>query len=227
MFGRIAPRYDLMNRLMTLGRDQAWRRFVVHMAALPGTGHLLDVASGTGMIAIEALRKHPGLSATACDFSMEMMLEGRRRHEASAVKWCCADGLRLPFGDNTFDSVTSGFLIRNVDDPLAAFQEQVRVVKPGGRVVCLDTSPPPETGLGFLVRFQLNTVIPLLGKWIAGDSAAYRYLPESTKAFKSPEALTAVMNSAGLTSVAYRTFMLKTIVVLFGTKPPSPAPVSI
>lgn len=223
MFDRIARRYDLMNRLMTFGRDQAWRRYVVRMAALPERGRLLDVATGTGMIALEALGAQPGLSVTACDFSVEMMTAGRHRNASRHLDWCCADGLRLPFPDDSFHGVTSGFLIRNVSDPLAVFQEQVRVVHPGGRVVCLDTAPPAGHWAEPLVRLQLNTVIPLLGRWVAGDADAYRYLPESTKAFHSPATLTHIMETAGLEAVSFRLFMLETIVVLVGTKPAQPA----
>lgn len=219
MFGRIAGRYDLMNRLMTFGRDQAWRRFVVRKAAPPPAGRLLDVATGTGRIAAEASRRFPRLSVAACDFSLEMMARGRTRQGSSGLLWCCGDGLALPFADAVFDAVTSGFLVRNVADPLAAFREQVRVLRPGGRLVCLDTSPPPPGWRRPLVRFQLSTVIPMVGRWVTGDAEAYRYLPESTLAFRSPRALADLMESAGLEKVAYRTFMLDTIVVLYGRKP--------
>ncbi len=177
------------------------------------------MATGTGDIAIEALRQISGLTVTASDFSVEMMRAGRQKAGAGTVSWCCADGLHLPFPDDSFDSVTSGFLIRNVADPLGAFRQQGRVVRPGGRVVCLDTSPPPSGPLGLLARFHLCKVIPFLGKCIGGDADAYRYLPESTQSFKSPEALATMMKQAGLESVTFRRFMLGTIVVLAGTKP--------
>jgi demethylmenaquinone methyltransferase/2-methoxy-6-polyprenyl-1,4-benzoquinol methylase len=219
MFDRIARRYDRMNRLMTFGRDRAWRRHVVQMASPPPEGHLLDVASGTGDIALEALRQVPGLTVTACDFSMEMMHAGRQKPGAGALGWCCADGLHLPFPDDSFDSVTSGFLIRNVADPMGAFRQQVRVAKPGGRVVCLDTSPPPSGLLGLMAKIHLCKIIPLLGQTIGGDADAYRYLPKTTQSFKSPEALAAMMKEIGLESVTFRRFMFGTIVVLAGSKP--------
>ncbi|MFZ7127903.1 MAG: ubiquinone/menaquinone biosynthesis methyltransferase [Desulfobacterales bacterium] len=222
MFDRIAHRYDLLNGLMTFGRDRYWRRTVVRLAGLSMGGRLLDVATGTGMIGIEALRDLPGLDVTACDFSLEMMQEGRRRPESRHLKWCCTDALRLPFPEGAFDAVTSGFLIRNVADPLAAFREQVRVVRPCGRVVCLDTAPPARTWYRPLVDFQLKRVIPLLGTWLSGDAHAYRYLPDSTLAFKSPRELAAIMEKAGLIDVTFRTFMLGTIVILAGARPGNP-----
>ncbi len=218
MFGRIAPRYDLMNRLMTFGRDRAWRRYAVEQAALPPGGRLLDVATGTGEIAFEALRQDGGLRVTGADFAPEMMRVGRERPGGERLRWVNADALALPFPDASFDAVTSGYLMRNVIDVARAFREQVRVVRPGGRVVCLETSPPPPGLLSPLVGFYLRAVIPLLGHLIAGDSSAYTYLPESTEAFRSPEELAALMRAAGLVDVRFRRFMLGTMAVHVGRR---------
>jgi len=219
MFDGIARRYRLMNGLMTLGQDRRWRRFVVREAVIPPGGRLLDVASGTGDIAAEAIRRTPGLLAVGVDFSFEMMRVGRVRLGGERVAWCAADALALPFPDGTFDAVTSGYLLRNVADPEAAFREQVRVVRPGGRVVCLDTSPPPPSPLRPLVRFHLRRVIPLLGRVVTGEREAYAYLSSSTEGFKSPDALAAVMGKAGLTEVRYHLFMFGTIAVHVGLRP--------
>jgi len=219
MFDRIAGRYQLMNALMTFGRDRAWRRAVVLAAALPAGGRLLDLASGTGDIALEALRLDPGARVTAADFSLEMMRVGRRRPGGGRIAWCGADALALPFADASFDAVTSGYLLRNVADRAGAFREQTRVVRPGGRVVCLDTSPPPATPLRPLVRLYLRRVIPLLGRLIAGERSAYAYLSASTEGFKTPDELAAIMREAGLTDVSYRRFMAGTIAVHAGTRP--------
>ncbi|MCZ7542727.1 MAG: class I SAM-dependent methyltransferase [Anaerolineae bacterium] len=135
------------------------------------------------------------------------------------MRWVEADALALPFADATFDAATSGYLLRNVIDPTAAFREQARVVKPGGRVVCLDTSPPPENALRPFIMIHLRYVIPLLGRLVAGDSAAYNYLPESTQAFKTPEELAAIMRAAGLVDVRYRPFMFGTMAVHVGARP--------
>jgi len=220
MFDRIAGRYRLMNVLMTFGRDRAWRRAVVDEAALPAGGRLLDLASGTGDIALEALRRDPDLRVIAADFSLEMMRVGRRRPDGGRVAWCAADALALPFADASFDAVTSGYLLRNVADRGRAFREQARVVRPGGRVVCLDTSPPPPSPLRPLVRLHLRRIIPLLGRLIAGDRSAYAYLSASTEGFTEPQRLAAIMREAGLVEVRYRSFMAGTIAVHVGVRPP-------
>jgi len=219
MFDGIAGRYRLMNRLMTFGRDAAWRRTVVEEAALPARGRLLDVASGTGDIAIEALGRSSGLLAVGADFSLEMMRAGKQRAEGAAVSWCAADALDLPFPDGTFDAVTSGYLIRNVTDPDAAFREQLRVLSPGGRAVCLDTSPPPPSAMRPFLLFYLRRIVPLLGRIVSGAGDAYAYLAESTESFKTPGELAAVMEKAGLVDVRYRTFMFGTMAVHGGGRP--------
>jgi demethylmenaquinone methyltransferase/2-methoxy-6-polyprenyl-1,4-benzoquinol methylase len=221
MFGQIAQRYDLMNRLMTFGRDQLWRRCVVGAAAPEKGGMLLDVGTGTGRIGQEMLERDPRATVVGSDFSLAMMQAGRRRPTGDRMLWCAGDALHLPFKHDCFDAVTSGYLTRNVEDVLRAFAEQVRVVKPQGRVVCLDTSPPAENFLRLPILFFLSTVIPLLGRMISGHRAAYTYLPESTKKFLTPAQLARRMRQAGLKNVRYRRFMFGTIAVHVGTKAPS------
>jgi demethylmenaquinone methyltransferase/2-methoxy-6-polyprenyl-1,4-benzoquinol methylase len=222
MFDRISGRYQRMNALMTFGRDRAWRRAVVQEAALPPGGRLLDVASGTGDIALEALARDPAGSVVAADFSLGMMRVGRTRPGGGRILWCAADALALPFADAAFDAVTSGYLLRNVTDRVGAFREQARVVRPGGRVVCLDTSPPPPSALRPLMRLYLRRVIPLLGRLVAGDRPAYAYLAASTEGFKTPAELTAIMQQAGLVDVHHRSFMGGSIAVHTGTRPQAP-----
>lgn len=219
MFGRIAGRYDLMNCLMTFGRDQAWHREVARQAALPSGGRLLDIGSGTGGIVCAALDRDPSLTAVAADFTVEMMATGRARHAGRPIRWCGADALALPFRDESFDAVTSGYLMRNVVDIGQAFAEQIRVLRPGGRVICLDTSPPPAGLLQPAVTAYLQFVIPLAGRVVSGDPYAYRYLPESTRHFHSPDDLQRIMQRAGLADVRYRRLMLGTVVILQGIKP--------
>jgi demethylmenaquinone methyltransferase/2-methoxy-6-polyprenyl-1,4-benzoquinol methylase len=219
MFDRIARRYDAMNHLMTLGQDRVWRRCVVCQVGLPAGGRMLDVGAGTGSIASDAVRRGGSVSAVAADFSFQMMRAGRGTRPHRRVRWCAADALDLPFPDNTFDAVTSGYLIRNVSDPIRAFQEQCRVAKSGAPIVCLDTSPPGKNLARPLVLFHLKWVIPMLGGLIAGQRAAYTYLPDSTRAFQTPEQLAGTMRSAGLVKIAYRGFMFGTIAVHVGRKP--------
>jgi len=219
MFGQIAGRYDLMNTLMTFGQDRVWRQCVVREARLPRGGRLLDAGAGTGSIALAAGAQNPTADITASDFTLAMMQVGRIRAGGERIKWCAADALDLPFAENHFDAVTSGYLIRNVADSHRAFAEQYRVLKPGGRIVCLDTSPPAEGPLKPLILFFLKTIIPCLGQIISGNRSAYTYLPESTEAFMTPGELAAGLTAAGFQNVCYRQFMLGTMAVHVGSKP--------
>jgi len=219
MFQRIASHYDGMNRLMTFGHDLALRRYAIRQAALPEGGRLLDVGTGTGDMALLALEQEDSLHVTGVDFTPAMMYIARGRPNGHRVAWCEADALMLPFAEATFDAVTSAYLLRNVADVSAALREQVRVVRPGGRVVCLETSPPPRTIWRSLVMFYLHILIPLLGQLIVRDRAAYTYLPTSTQNFKTPDDLADAMRQAGLVDVRYRRFMLGVMVVHIGTRP--------
>ncbi|PIE82389.1 MAG: ubiquinone biosynthesis protein [Chloroflexi bacterium] len=221
MFARIAGRYDTMNRLMTAGQDVQWRRYVVEQAQLPVNGRLLDIATGTGDIALEGVQQQPSIQAIGGDFTIEMMQVGKRDPKRQAIHWTTADTLALPFPDDTFNAVTSGFLMRNVIDVAGAFQEQMRVTKPGGRVVVLESSPPKDNLLKPFIGIHLNYVIPTLGKMIAGNADAYRYLPDSTQAFKYPDELARIMQQTGLINVHYKMFMFGTIAIHVGQKPAS------
>ena len=214
MFGRIAGRYVRANSLMTAGLDRRWRRYAVRQAAAPPGGRLLDAGAGTGDIALEALHRNGGLTVVGADFTPGMMRVGRRRPGGEYVLWCAADALVLPFPDGAFDAVVSGFLMRNVSDVAAAFREQTRVVKSGGRVVCLDTSPPRGL-LRPLILFYMRA----LGALVSGGDSAYTYLAETTRHFKTPDELAAIMRSAGLEDVCYRRFMFGSIAVHVGVKP--------
>jgi demethylmenaquinone methyltransferase/2-methoxy-6-polyprenyl-1,4-benzoquinol methylase len=219
MFARIAGRYDLMNRIMTGGQDIRWRRFVIRKAALPANGKLLDIATGTGDIAYEGLKQKPDVQAVGGDFTIEMMQAGKLYPERKHIRWVGSDVLALPFPENHFDAVTSGFLMRNVIDVHKGFQEQFRVLAPGGRIVVLDSSPPKKNILRPFIKIHLNYVIPTLGKLITGESEAYRYLPDSTQKFLSPDALADEMRRVGFVDVGYKLFMFGSVAVHFGRKP--------
>ena len=219
MFARIASRYDLMNRVMTFGQDVRWRRYAIRQARLPRDGRLLDIATGTGDIAYEGLRQHPGIQAVGGDFTIEMMQVGKRYPERAALQWVGADTLALPFANNTFHAVTSGFLMRNVIDVSCALREQLRVTRAGGRVVILESSPPKANLLRPFIRLHLNVVIPTLGRLLTGEADAYRYLPDTTEGFRTPGALAVSMRDAGFEEVDYRLFMFGTIAVHVGQKP--------
>lgn len=210
MFGRIAPTYDFANRVMTFGLDRSWRRSVVETAALGSGGRVLDIGCGTGDIAFEVHRQVKNAVVVAADFSLEMVQEGIRTKSRAALDWCLADACSLPFRDGCFDAVLSGYLVRNVTDIAAAFREQKRVVKPGGRVVCLETCPPPAGAVGIPIRLYMSVVIPLLGRVISGDRRAYRYLQKSSGRFMDPDRLASVIEEAGLVHRCYRRFMFGT-----------------
>jgi len=220
MFGRIAGRYNLMNRLMTGGQDLKWRRFVVKQARLKAGDKLLDLATGTGDIAFEALKAVPGIQAVGGDFSLPMMIVGKQLPMGDKVGWTGADALNLPFPDASFNAVTSGYLARNVVDIPRMFAEQLRVLKSGGRIVVLDSSPPKDNLLKPFIEIHLRYIIPLLGRLVAGKNGAdaYQYLPSSTQAFKSPEEFAALMKQAGIRNVQYQTFMFGTMAVHWGEK---------
>jgi demethylmenaquinone methyltransferase / 2-methoxy-6-polyprenyl-1,4-benzoquinol methylase len=219
MFARIARRYDLMNRLMTAGQDVRWRKEVIRRAALPENGSLLDLGTGTGDLALESLRQRTNSRAFAADFTLEMMRVGQGRIENERLSWCGADALNLPFASNSFDAVVSGFLMRNVSDVPQALREQVRVLKPGGRLVILDTTRPRPNLLSPLVQIHLKYVIPALGALVTGQAEAYRYLPESTRRFLAAEQLALSIQEAGLESTAFRVMMFGTTAIHWGIKP--------
>ena len=218
MFARIAPTYDLMNRLMSMGQDQRWRRELLDFCNLPPHGTLLDVGTGTGDIAYEAMRRQPGVQAYGADFTYEMMAAGVGKLPGSILPFTQGDTFHLPFPDHTFDAVVSGFMVRNVVDREAAFREQARVTKPGGRVVCLETTPPTNTGLGPLFRFYFFRVVPFLGGLISGDTQAYNYLPHSTVDFPEPHTLQRLMEQAGLRNVFFTERMMGSVAIHVGSK---------
>lgn len=218
MFTDIAPRYDLMNRLMTLGRDNIWRRTVVRLCAIPKGGRLLDVATGTGDIGYETLAADAQARPVGVDLTREMMVRGKGKRGAVTFPFLEGDALALPFADDVFDAATSGFMMRNVVDVRAAFAEQRRVVKRGGRVVCLEITLPRTPVFGALFRFYFFRLVPLIGGVITGQRRAYTYLPQSAVDFPRPAQLAEIMRSVGLRHVGYRLAMLGTVAVHWGTK---------
>ena len=222
MFTRIAPRYDLINRLMTFGQDQAWRKEVIRRADLPARGMLLDVGAGTGDLVRQAARQYADCWPLAADLTLEMMRIGRERALAShenRIAWLSVNAENLPLPAASFDAVVSGFLLRNVTHLDAALREQYRVLKPGGRLVALDTTPPALSILTPLIRFHMHTVIPTLGRWLTGQSEAYHYLPDSSENFLPPEQLVARLVEVGFQEVGYHRRMFGTIAIYWGRKP--------
>lgn len=218
MFDGIAADYDLMNRVMTMGQDQRWRRFVAVKAGDPQGGWVLDLATGTGDIASLMEKSHPDAHHIGADFSINMLHEAKKRFSSQNINWQGSDANCLPYKDNSFESVTFGYLLRNVDDSLKVLQEIYRVLKPGGRVVCLDTTPPAKSILYPFIRFYFRFGIPLLGRMIASDEAAYAYLTGSTMDFHGAQELADIFTEAGFTAVDYKKFMMGTIGIHWGKK---------
>lgn len=215
MFTRIARRYDSMNRLMTGGQDVRWRKEVIELARLEPGSRLLDIGTGTGDLARQALAHCPQVRVIAGDFTLEMMRVGQK---TGPLNFSSADALHLPFGDSSFDAVVSGFLMRNVIDLPKALQEQHRVLGKGGRIVILDTTRPKRNVLSPFIWLHMHVVIPAMGRLLTGSRDAYRYLPDSTEAFLTAEDLAAHMASVGFTNVGYRRYMFGTVAIHWGEK---------
>ena len=201
MFDRIARVYDLMNSVMTAGLHHRWRERAADLAQLNPGGSALDVASGTGDLAVELARRvGPEGTVVGSDFS-EPMLDVARRKSA-AVRWEWANALALPYPDDGFDAATVGFGARNFSDLDRGLAEMARVVRPGGRVVVLEITVPRRPPLSTFFSIWFDRIVPALGK-VAGDPDAYAYLPSSVKRFPDPEALAARMHAAGLDDVRW------------------------
>jgi len=213
---RIASRYDLMNRLMTFGQDQRWRREVIRRAAPAPGAHFLDLGTGTGDLACTALQQSPAARVTAVDFTFEMLRLARRRD--TRANWLAADASKLPFPPETFAAVTSGFLTRNVPDLTAALREQRRVLRAGGRIVILETTRPQPGIFTPLIWFHLHVLIPLLASMVAQASKDYQYLCASTENFLPAETLAIQMQESGFCEVGFRRLMFGTIAIHWGVK---------
>ena len=240
MFERISQRYDLMNRLMTFGRDGAWRRYTVSQLGLgalaSGAGLVLDVATGTGDLALETLAQHPDARVIGLDFVPEMLgvaqqkvsalgdsnrtgrSLGKVEQGADSLAFLAGDALRIPFPDGTFGAVVTGFALRNVTDIPAAFAEMARVTRRGGRVACLEIAKPQSPLFSGLFDLYFYRLVPLLGGWITGQRSAYTYLPHSLSAFLNPDQIARVMSETGWREVSYRRLMLGTVAVHTGIR---------
>jgi demethylmenaquinone methyltransferase/2-methoxy-6-polyprenyl-1,4-benzoquinol methylase len=198
MFDRIAGVYDLMNSVMTVGMHQRWRERAVELARVGPGASALDVATGTGDLAL-ALRGS-GAEVVGCDFSEEMLERARAKAPELRFEW--ADALALPYDDGSFDAATVGFGARNFSDLDRGLAEMVRVVKPGGRVVVLEITTPQRPPLSTFFSLWFDRAVPALGR-LAGDPDAYAYLPSSVKRFPEPRELAGRMAAAGLADVRW------------------------
>jgi len=229
LFTDIAQRYDLMNHVMALGRDQSWRRYAVSQLGLKsgagsGTGNepqrVLDVASGTGDLALEVLRQQPQARVTGLDLVPDMLLRAQEKagRAGALLPLTTGDALRLPFPDTSFDAVVTGFALRNVADIPTAFAEMARVTRPGGRVACLEFTRPRTPVFRQLFHLYFFHVVPVIGALLTGQRSAYTYLPHSLKAFLLPDQIVDVMQSTGWQDVRFRRLMLGTVAVHVGVR---------
>lgn len=204
MFDRIAGVYDRMNTVMTAGLHHAWRRRAADLAEVGPGDRVLDVATGTGDLAIElAGRVAPAGEVVASDFSERMLSLAREKAAGlPGVQFVVGNALALPFEDDGFDAATVGFGARNFSDLRVGLGEMARVVRPGGRVVVLEITTPRRPPLSTFFRLWFDRAVPALGR-VAGDTQAYSYLPSSVRRFPGPEELSSVMWSCGLRDIRY------------------------
>jgi demethylmenaquinone methyltransferase / 2-methoxy-6-polyprenyl-1,4-benzoquinol methylase len=211
MFDRIAPVYDVMNRVMTAGLDQRWRRLAAGEVVWPGD-RVLDACCGTGDLAVAAERR--GGRVVGLDFSARML--ARARAKSGTIEWVQGDALALPFADGDFDSATVGFGVRNLEDLEGGMRELARVLRPGGKVAVLEITRPRGILRPFF-RLWFDVLVPFAGRVLPGGEA-YTYLPASVRRFPGPEDLSVLMGRAGFKPVRYRLLGGGTVALHVGVK---------
>ena len=218
MFARIAPGYDRMNSIMTFGMHRSWRDIAVRAVAPPVCGRALDIGTGTGdFLPLLAAWAREG-SAVGIDFTLPMMQAGLAKIAGARASFIAGDALQLPFADETFDSITTGFVMRNVVDIGAAFAEMYRVARPAAVVACLEVARPRNAllRLGHAIYFQ--RIVPLIAPALGADATAYTYLPRSAQQFPPPDALAQIMQDAGWQSVRYQLLGMGAVALHIGRK---------
>ncbi|MBZ0268326.1 bifunctional demethylmenaquinone methyltransferase/2-methoxy-6-polyprenyl-1,4-benzoquinol methylase UbiE [bacterium] len=221
MFTEISPRYDLLNRLLSMGTDRRWRRTAVRMVRPEGARRILDLASGTGDLAFEFLR-HPGFEGEVLglDFSTEMVRRARKKAAARKIsgraQFRSGDALDIPEPDGYFDLVSVGFGVRNFVDLEKGLLEAHRVLAPGGRLLVLEFFRKKENPL---VAWYLDHILPRVGRWISGSPSAYAYLRRTKNEFLSPDEFTAILHSLGFRPVVVRTLTAGIAHAIVATKP--------
>jgi demethylmenaquinone methyltransferase/2-methoxy-6-polyprenyl-1,4-benzoquinol methylase len=225
MFGRIAPRYDLLNHLLSLDIDKVWRKRVArkfHAAVSDANARVLDLCCGTGDLAFAFRRESPaGAEITGSDFVPEMLVRARAKSVASGarVEFVEADALALPFADSSFDLVSCAFGFRNLASYERGLQEILRVLKPDGAFAILEFAEPRGKIFGVLYRFYFRNLLPRLGGLISGDAQAYSYLPSSVSKFPDPDELQAKFERAGFSAVEYEQWTGGIVTLHTGRKP--------
>ena len=223
LFTRIAVRYDLMNDLMTAGLHRRWKRQTARLTTGGLQGKALDIATGTGDLAL-ALSRCPGVDHTVgVDLLPEMVALGLNKAKTSGraanTTLLLGDALNLPFPDSCFACATAGFSLRNMPDLGRALGEMVRVVRPGGRLTTLELTPMPAGRASWFIRWYFHKLVPLMGQIIAGNRSAYTYLPNSVDAFLQADRLAELFQEMGLVDVGYRRMGFGTVTLHWGQRP--------
>lgn len=212
MFDSIAPAYDVMNRLMTFGIDRRWRRQTVRTVATAHPRRILDIATGTGDLAIALAEACTGAHVTGVDLSEGMIEVGRRKIGQAGlsgrIDLKVADALSLPFADNTFDAITAAFGVRNFEHLSDGYAEMLRVLRPGGLLCVLELTPPASAWVKPFYAAYTRGIIPMAGRMLSGDSSAYTYLPRSIAAVPARGKMTDIITAAGFNNAAWRPFTL-------------------
>ncbi len=218
MFSAIAPTYDLLNRLLSLGMDKRWRRTAIESLS-PNGGTYLDAATGTADLAIEIARRSGTSLIIGADFSHEMLKIGKTKTAGKNISLWRGDALNLSFKDETFDGVTCAFGIRNFADLKAGLCEMLRVLKPGGRISILEFTAPANPLIKKLYLFYFTRILPIAGKLISGHPEAYAYLPASTMDFPDRRKLAEIFIEAGFEEVAVKPLTLGICDLITGRRP--------
>lgn len=222
MFDNIAPAYDFMNRAMTFGIDRSWRRLAVATAAASAPRRVLDVATGTGDMAIALARRCDGAEVVGVDLSEGMLEVGRRKVKDKnldgRIKLLKADCLALPMESESFDVVTVAYGVRNFENLLQGYREMHRVLRPGGQLLVLELSTPVNKLVRPFYNLYTRHLIPVVGRLVAGDSRAYSYLPESIAAVAQGERMTALMREAGFTQARFKRLTMGVCTLYIATK---------
>lgn len=222
MFDRLAGRYDLLNTVLSVGGDGRWRRRAAQAARLAAGGRALDVACGSGKLAVELMRRASGGMVVGLDFSAQMLQIALRR--SPGPLYARGDALRLPFPNGSFEAVTIAFGLRNLADPELGLREMLRVLRPDGTAVVLEFVRPRPGPTGRLYRTYLVHVLPRVGGLLSGQHAAYRYLSSTVDSYRTPEELVAMAGRAGWRDVRIELLNLGTVGLLSGRAPGQTSP---